>query len=486
MSFQTLCCALTTSEEVRRILWDWTERYTLLVNQLLDRVASDEKFAQWQEKGTIPKEDVGKLLKELTGSKHKKGKGNEHKRGNEQFQNFPGRLYTSALLMVQQTYSSWLALQKRRHLSITGKQRWLDVLEADLNLASITDFDWDTIRTRACEIRDHILNPEIQKSAKPARRKHAKGKTQEEEKKKEEIAQSPLNALFEQYATEEDPLNRRAIAHLIRNNLEVSEQEETLDPLIFRLEKKRIEIERLEKQLESRKPKGRDPLGERFNESSHTATALPKHTTPDQTETELNAWKPQKQIQFFDTLHYPVFFGDGTDLYWSIESKPETMDAAENEQVIRKSKKRRCRKKQKKSSDRICVTFKGFEQFLKKSSDVFKIQCDRRHLPILRQVQSDWQTFNELPDEEKFSSGLMVLRTAQLMWKKDTQQLYKKAKRNQSSPDSDTSSTQPVEPWKTHRLYLHFTIDPRLPTAEGTEEVRQEKIAKTVKGLAGK
>ena len=101
----------------------------------------------------------------------------------------------------------------------------MDVLEADLNLASITDFDWDTIRNRASEIREYVINPPVQKSAKPVKRKPTKG-----EKQKKGAKQSPLDTLFDRYPTEEDPLNKRAIAYLIRNNLEISEQEaEQLD-----------------------------------------------------------------------------------------------------------------------------------------------------------------------------------------------------------------------------------------------------------------
>jgi hypothetical protein len=42
-----------------------------------------------------------------------------------------------------------------------------------------------------------------------------------------------------------------------------------------------------------------------------------------------------------------------------------------------------------------------------------------------------------------------------------------------------------TEPWNTHRLYLQCSIDTRLLTAEGTEEVRQEEIGQIIKQLEG-
>ncbi|MEP0871376.1 type V CRISPR-associated protein Cas12k [Trichocoleus desertorum AS-A10] len=172
-------------------------------------------------------------------------------------------------------------------------------------------------------------------------------------------------------------------------------------------------------------------------------------------------------------------------MFWSVQTSEEELEISGSEHKKQSSKKRRCKKKQKKSSDRICVNFNGFRKFLKQSDDVFKVQCDRRQLPILQQIVTDWQAYHQLPDEKKYSLGLMVLKTAQLLWNQDDQKLYKKMSKRKASTANESHSEQPIEPWQSHRLYLHFTIDPRLLTAEGTETVRQEKITETGKKLDG-
>lgn len=464
MGFQTMRCALTASERVRQQVWEWTEKYTLLINELLDRVATHENFPEWQEQGKLSRGDVAALLMPL--------------KETEYFKDLPGRFYTSAVLMVQYTYLAWLALQKKRYFKLTGKQRWLEVLEADLELASTTAFEWREIRGRAFEILDKTVR-QAAEWKKPIKQQKPSEKTPA----KPEAQAKTLNLLFERHSAESDPLSCRAIAYLIRNNLQVDAEdaEESLDELLFRFEKKRIEIERLGKQLESRKPKGRDPLGTRFEAHTADVTRLPKHTASDTVRAEFNIWKAQSQIQFLNTLHYPVLY-ETCDVFWSFYS---TVDqAAKVDPKEAKHKKRRCRKRTQKSSERICLTFSGFQKWLGRSPEMFKVQCDRRQLPFLHQIAADWQAHKRLPDDEKFSTGLMLLKSVQLLWQKDELNLRKKKKTVQQSSNTH-QSVQPVQPWQTHRLYLHFTIDPRLLTAEGTNSVRQEKLIKTGSAITG-
>ena len=465
MSFQTLRCVLCASEAMRQKVWSWTEKYTLLVNELLDQVATHGNFSEWQAQGSISRKEVEELLKPLKDS--------------DSFKNMPGRFYTSAILMVQYTYLSWLALQKQRHFRIIGKQRWLEVLESDLEVASNTDFAWSTIRDKASEFLTQVLNPGVDDLEEPLKRQSKKEK--ETVKKHQE---SPLNALFTLFYQENDLLNRRAIAYLIRNNLQLGEKEESLDALLFRFEKKRIEIERLENQLKSRKPKGRDPLSIQFAESLETATALPEHRMSEKVEAEFNAWKTQKQIQLPNSLHYPVLFVGVTNLFWSIQSNEYSQGLSESSEE-KPAKKKRQKKRQKKSSERICVNFNGFKKYSGEIPSIFQVQCDRRQLPILRQIVSDWQSHQQLGEEEKYGLGLMLLKSAQLLWEEDKQQLYKHNVKKQSALNETTSLEQPPAPWQTHRLYLHVCINPHLLTADGTEAVRQEKIAATVKKLNG-
>jgi len=65
--------------------------------------------------------------------------------------------------------------------------------------------------------------------------------------------------LFDTYEVTEDSLSRRAVIHLLKNGGEVNEEIEDPEKLQQRLVTKREEIQRLEAQLASRLPKGREP-----------------------------------------------------------------------------------------------------------------------------------------------------------------------------------------------------------------------------------
>ena len=94
--------------------------------------------------------------------------------------------------------------------------------------------------------------------------------------------------------------------------------------------------------------------------------------------------------------------------------------------------------------------------------------CNHRQLAILQQCQREWQHYRSLPDEDKFSLGLFPLRSACLIFRKDKQ-------RSKPSGKSATAESE-VEEWRQYRLHLHIAIDPRLLNAEGTQQVRKEKL----------
>jgi transposase len=178
---------------------------------------------------------------------------------------------------------------------------------------------------------------------------------------------------------------------------------------------------------------------------------------PEKLAAELETLTVQKQLPLFKELPYPIRFDSSGDLYWSVETQDK-----------------QCQKKHRqRPQQRICVEFKGTE------AHIFKIQCDRRQLPIFRQFLIDYQTHQELPDEERFSEAEFALRSACLIWRKDDT--------GQSSNKKRTSDEQEdqLKPWNTHRLYLHCTVERRLLTAEGTEQVREEKKKEVIKTLKG-
>jgi len=369
----------------------------------------------------------------------------------------PGRFYTSAELISCYTYKSWLALQKERQLRLLGKKRWLQAVESELELFATTNFNPDKVRVKAHEIQNKALE-----------------KLNKEGKKQKAL----ISILLDMHdRTAEAPLSRRAINHLLINNLKISEEEQNLEKLSEHLDKKRKEIERIEEQLTSRLPKGRDPTEQRYLETLCHVTALPELSDdPEKLAAELETLTVQKQLPLLKELPYPIQFGSSGDLYWSVETQ-DTSNPSDTEngshQELPKSKKRH-KKHRQRPQQRICVRFKGAKDH------TFKIQCDRRQLSIFRQFLIDYQTHQELPDEERFSQGLFALRSACLIWRKDDSKHRSNKKRT-----TDEQEDQ-LKPWNTHRLYLHCTVDRQLLTAEGTEQLREAKKKEVIKILQGK
>ncbi|PSB59903.1 hypothetical protein C7B61_18375, partial [filamentous cyanobacterium CCP1] len=451
-------------------------KYTLLVNRLLEQVGQLSEFKQWQEKGSISKEPVKQLCDAL-------------KKHHAEFQGLPHRFYISAKLMVTYTFESWLALQQRRRRKIDGKRRWLNRVEDDIELAKVTDFSPEMIQNRARKIlaEIHPSNPVEPEPETSSDNEINEGENCQEE---EEMNQpkSLLSCLFDLYDSTEDALTLRAIVHLLKNNGEVNEEDEDPKKLELRLAAKREEIQRLEKQLQGRLPKGRDPTGETTTRFLEEAIKLPEHPTAYPPRFLLNAFYcyallPMPYIQYGvyllnaildearivesdfitwrdtiaehlvnaakrpNSLPYPLIFGSTSDLVWESESKRKGPNAPDTEGALeqsgakssrkRPSKRKRTRLKTQ-SDERITVRFHGMSQYR------FKIYCDRRQLPIFRQFLTDYCTHKALDEENKFSMGLFALRSASLIWKKDKQRPHK---RNSSEP------VEPLSPWQTHRLY---------------------------------
>lgn len=276
----------------------------------------------------------------------------------------------------------------------------------------------------------------------------------------------------------------------------------------------------------SRLPKGRDPRGERAIEFLQAVIQFPEH--PDvypalflfdifyhyalssisyiqygvyllqmilieakTVESEFLSWQEAMTERFTNAAKvpnpspYPLLFGSTDDLYWSFELKKEKQQDSQIEKSCEgpKSRKRPSKRKRKKlktqSEERICVRFKGLGDY------VFKVYCDRRQLPIFRLFATDWETNKKLHRERKSSLGLFALRSAKLIWREDEQLLYKKRSSKQASSDEAGASSEQelVPPWKSHRLYLHCSIDPDWLTAEGIEKVQSRKIIQTKKTL---
>ncbi|MBL1179273.1 type V CRISPR-associated protein Cas12k [Pantanalinema sp. GBBB05] len=448
MTVKTIRCCLCVDEATRKFFWEAMVAYTLLVNHLFTEIAKHPQFPDWQLKGVVPRQPIEELIKEFTTTNPNQ---------------LPSRFCTSAVLMTQYVYRSWFRLQKSRRLRLKGKQRWVETIEHDIELARTTNFSYEEVCSKAQEILDLAHRQGVNSRIQRTPRKPKSGN-------------ALLGFLLDRFDNTNHPLERRAIIYLLKNNLAISEQDKDPETLAQQLESKKIEIERLEKQLQSQLPKGRDPNGERYVASLLASITLPDPDEIAHADINLSPLKEQKQVELFNSLPYPIIFGSADDLIWSVESRnpasPQTESTTKQEPT--RVKRRKKKKKKQIVADRLCVRFKGLK------NSVFKIQCDRRQLPIFRQFLTDYQFHFQTPEKERFSQALFALKSAQLLWRPNTQN--HRPKSNSAEP----SQSLEEKPWQTHRLYIHCNIDTRLLTVEGTEEVKLQTKQETLKTLKGR
>lgn len=350
--WKTVCCCLCADESTRKFLWEAMERYTLLVNLLSKQIGHAPEFEQWKRQGWVSEKAVVTLCDAL--------------KQEEQFKGLPSRFYMSAQSMVKDTFEGWVKSQQRLSRKIGGKKRWLKLVEEDIELAKTTDFSSEVIQSRAKEILFELNQQET-----PAPQS-SEGLTDDSQQEDEgsNSQRSLFSLLFDVYGAVEDYLSRRAIVHLLKSGGEVNEEMEDPEKLAQRLATKREEIQRLEAQLASRLPKGRDPTGEQAKNFLQEAIQRPEHPKcyPElflfnifyhyaslpmpsvqyavyllQTilieskvvESEFLAWqeamteRPTNVAKITNSLLYPLIFGSTDDLYWSFESKEKNQHDSE-------------------------------------------------------------------------------------------------------------------------------------------------------------
>lgn len=226
--------------------------------------------------------------------------------------------------------------------------------------------------------------------------------------------------LWKAYNDTDNILTRCVICYLLKNGSKVPKKtEENLEKFGLRRRKVEIKIERLKRQLERRIPKGRDLTGENWLETLAIAS-----TTAPQDESEAKSWQ-DKLLTESKLVPFPVAYETNEDLTWSKNEK-----------------------------GRLCVQFNGL------SKHIFQIYCDQRQLKWFQRFYEDQEI--KKASKNEYSSGLFTLRSGRIAWQQGTDK---------------------GEPWDIYHLILYCTVDTRLWTAEGTEQVCQEKaedIAKTL------
>ena len=253
--------------------------------------------------------------------------------------------------------------------------------------------------------------------------RNQKSKAKKSKKVKKDKADEPMSikpgVLFEAYQKTEDILRRSALVYLIKNNCQVNLAEEDPDKYAKMRRKKEIEIERLKEQLKSRVPKGRDLTGKKWLETLEKAV----NSIP-QDENEAKSWQASL-LRKSSTVPFPVAYETNEDMHWEISDK-----------------------------GRIFISFNGLSKLK------FEVYCDQRHLPWFQRFVEDQETKRK--GKNQHSSGLFTLRSGRLSWLKQEGK---------------------GEPWSVNRLILFCSVDTRMWTVEGTQQVAIEKIGDVEQSL---
>ena len=443
MTIITVQCRLQAKEETLRYLWQlMVENNTPLVTEILETIRTDPELEQWISQGSIPAKAIEGIVKNL--------------KQQPKFQGMPGRFSNSAKSLVKQIYKSWFAIQQKKRRRLFGKKRWLAMLKSEQELLNETGLTLQQLQAAA----EKALDQERAKLAKKLR-----PEKQYSEAKLENRIFSHLFDTYDKsvinYNKEKKPhlktkklIKLCALIYLLKNQCQINPQPENSEKYQQYRPKKEIEIKRLEEQLKSRLPKGRNLDTGEWLEALDQVTSLRDlrlNTLPFIwlllrqyncmagilflrksliTENEAMELAQARLLRSDKPLPFSVSFGTNTDVYWS-----------------------------KNQQRRICVTFNG----MTKDGHIFEILCHNRQLHWFQRFYEDYQLYRQ--HKGQVPGGLLTLRSARLVW--------------QQNRDSD-------KPWQSHSLLLHCSVETQLWTHEGTEAVRALKIAATKKEIIKK
>ena len=409
MTIITVQCRLQAKEETLRHLWKlMVEKNTPLVTEILETIRIHPELEQWLSQGSIPATLIKQIVQNL---KHQ-----------PMFQGTPGRFYDSAGRLVKQIYESWFAIQQNKRRRLFDKKRWLAMLKSEQELLNETGLTLQQLQAAA----EKVLAQERAKLAKKLR--------QEKQYSKAKLENRIFSHLFDTYDKSVINYNKEkkphlktkkliklcALVYLLKNQCQINSKPENPDRYQQYRRKKEIEIMRLEEQLKSRLPKGRNLDKGEWLEALEQTTSL-------MTENETMELAQARLLRSEKPLPFPLSYDSTSDVYWS-----------KNEQ------------------GRICVTFKGMCD----DGHIFEVFCHNRQLHWFQRFYEDFQLYKQ--HKKQVPEGLLTLRSARLVW--------------QQNRDSD-------QPWQSHSLLLHCSVETQLWSHEGTEAVRIVKIAATKKSI---
>ncbi|PSB68249.1 hypothetical protein C7B61_01900 [filamentous cyanobacterium CCP1] len=217
-------------------------------------------------------------------------------------------------------------------------------------------------------------------------------------------------------------MTRGAIAYLLKNGGKLPDKPEDLKKFVKRRRKAEIRVERLTSTLKRmRLPSGRDLTDQAWVKTLATAA----FDVPENEE-EAALWQA---VLLSETrkLPFPITYETNGDLTWFLND-----------------------------NGRLCVTFNGL------SEHPFEIYCDQRQLHWFKRFLEDQEV--KKASKNQHSSGAFTLRSARIAWQAGKEQ---------------------GDPWKVHHLVLFCTVETRFWTAEGTQQICEEKAAEYAKVIAG-
>ena len=405
MAIITIQCRLQAQAETLRYLWRlMTEQNSLLVNEILEHLNSSPELNQWLSQGYISAETIKKIVKQL--------------KQQPKYDGMPCRFSDSAETLVKDIYKSWFAIQRNKRNRMWGKKRWLAMIKSEQELLEQTGLSLPQLQAEA----QKILIKEQENFDKLKQNKDSEAK----------IPQDLFTYLFQvydkvtkNYEQEKKPhlktkklIKQSAVVYLLKNNCEISSEPEEPEQYQQYRRKKEIQLQRLEKQLKARLPKGRNLTKEEYLEVLAQAECL----ITESKEMEL---LQARLLRGVGSIPFPVSYYTNTDICWS-----------------------------KNERGRICASFNG----MAKDGHQFEIFCHNRQLHWFQRFYEDYQLYKQ--HKKQMPAGLITLRSASLIWKQE-------------------ENGESEQPWLTNNLYLHCSLETELWTEEGTEQIRQLKIAKT-------
>ena len=453
-----------------------------------------------------------------------------------EFKNMSGRAYTSAEKRVGNIYKSWFTSHLRLLYQIKGKRRWLAAVESDIELAKISNFSDSEIENKAEQILFQI-----------------KLKDDSIDELADDYVRKIFNILFQKLDATEDILSRRAVVLLLKNGgkvrVELKKPRKRKKSKKFknsknkykpampktleeRLTAKRVEIDRLEKQLLGQLPRERNLFpAQAFEESLSNLLSLPD---PDAVKNDRyyflvfallihqtysckniyfeqhllrsmsECWEEMSSLFYYRVLIFSFLLCASSkqkylqlirNLLGAIAIEFDRVDsqfADWHESVTPKIDAFLRLPKSLPYPIKFGYSDVSFWQseegkiFFKLNGWgdlIFEVHCHYRQLPLIKTFVEDWQTKKNSTEENPYSGSFMLLRSIELLWKPKDRSEHT----TQLCSDCGVLQQHPIGGfWNECKLSVHWCFDSDRLTKQGLEKVRQRKLNSRFKKLAKK